>query len=160
MFSNSPNATCNNALFSVGTIEPMTDEVHESASRLYEAAKKVGVEGKSAVARLLNESPQVVNNWERRGVSEGGALKAQEKIGCNAVYILTGQGQQTVGGLRPEVLEIAAALSRLSEPQIKWAMRGIRFALESAPLRGSTTADAAQREEDEKVESPSSQRTG
>ena len=39
-------------------------------ARLYEAAEKLkGVSGQSNLARLLNVSPQVVKNWETRGVS-------------------------------------------------------------------------------------------
>lgn len=98
MFPALSNATCNNTLFSLGTIPGMADEVHETATRLYAAAKRIAAtEGKSAIARLLNESPQAVNNWERRGVSEGGALKAQAVIGCDANWILTGHGAMAPG---------------------------------------------------------------
>ena len=44
------------------------------------------------MARLLNVSPQVMKNWEARGVSEGGALLAQKIIGCDANWILNGSG--------------------------------------------------------------------
>ena len=64
-------------------------EVHESAKRLYSAAKEVrGVVGQSAVARLLNVAPQLMLNWERRGVSQEGALNAQMVLGCDANWIL------------------------------------------------------------------------
>ena len=49
-----------------------------SAQRLYEAARVLrDVVGQTNVARLLNESPQTVKNWESRGVSDAGAIKAE-----------------------------------------------------------------------------------
>lgn len=67
--------------------------MHESMSRLYEAARILKkTEGQSAVARLLVESPQTLNNWESRGISRAGAIKAQEVIGCDASWVLTGKG--------------------------------------------------------------------
>lgn len=83
----------NNAVFSPGTMEGMT-EMHPTTQRLYTAAREMrDVTGQSAVARLMDISPQVMKNWEARGVSEGGALKAQRVIGCDANWILTGESQ-------------------------------------------------------------------
>lgn len=68
--------------------------MHPSTDRLYIAAHKLkDVNGQSAVARLLNESPQTVKNWETRGVSRSGALRAEEVIGARAAWILTGDGE-------------------------------------------------------------------
>lgn len=68
--------------------------MHETAARLYLAAKELrDVEGQSAVARLLNESPQTLRNWEIRGVSSQGAVKAQLAIGCDAAWLLGGVGE-------------------------------------------------------------------
>ena len=68
-------------------------EIHQSAARLYRAAKEMrGIEGQSEIARLLDEFPQTVKNWESRGVSVGGALKAQSRIGCDANWLLNGTG--------------------------------------------------------------------
>jgi len=77
--------------------------MHDSALRLYQAASQIkDVSGQSAVARLLGESPQNIKNWEVRGVSKAGALKAEELIGCSAAWVLTGDGQATTGrGTRP-----------------------------------------------------------
>ena len=64
-------------------------EISKTASRLYEAAEKLrDVRGQSAVGRLLGVTPQVMKNWELREVSEGGALLAQRRIGCDANWIL------------------------------------------------------------------------
>ena len=70
--------------------------MHPSTDRLYIAAQKLkDVNGQSAVARLLNESPQTVKNWETRGVSRSGAMRAEEVIGARAAWILTGDGEMT-----------------------------------------------------------------
>lgn len=83
------NVPFNNTLFSRETILPM----HESMQRLYKAAKDLrGMEGQSAVADLLGFSPQVLNNWEKRGISQGGAIRAQEKIGCSPSWVTKGEG--------------------------------------------------------------------
>ena len=91
-FNAKSNAAYNNAVFNAGTISAM----HPSLARLYEAAKSVTppVSGKSAVAAWLNVSPQLVNNWENRGVSRAGAMAAQEKTGYSATWIRDGLGQK------------------------------------------------------------------
>lgn len=62
--------------------------MHDSMVRLYKIAfDKKGVAGQSALARELNESPQTVKNWEVRGISKMGALKAQEVFGCDANWL-------------------------------------------------------------------------
>jgi phage repressor protein C with HTH and peptisase S24 domain len=62
--------------------------------RLYRAAGDLhGRETQSAVARLLNESPQTLNNWEARGMSKKGMLNAEEIIGCRAAWLSTGKGE-------------------------------------------------------------------
>lgn len=61
--------------------------------RLYDAARQLKkVEGQSAVARLLHESPQTLKNWEQRGISASGLLKAQQNIGCDAIWVRDGVG--------------------------------------------------------------------
>lgn len=69
--------------------------MHATMTRFYEAAKDLnGVVGQSNLARRLNESPQVLKNWEARGVSNRGALVAQEKLGISATWIMTGIGDK------------------------------------------------------------------
>jgi phage repressor protein C with HTH and peptisase S24 domain len=86
------NVALNNILFSHPTIADM----HPSAERLYHAARELmGVVGQSKVARLLGESPQTLKNWEGRGVSKGGAIKAQSVIGANATWITDGTGRMS-----------------------------------------------------------------
>lgn len=70
--------------------------MNEQMERLYLAARSLlGIDGQSAVAKVLNVSPQTVNNWEERGISNDGLLKAQEMVGCNAIWLRDGKGQMT-----------------------------------------------------------------
>ncbi|AVS89373.1 S24 family peptidase [Paracidovorax avenae] len=92
--------------------------MHESTARLYQAASEIkDVSGPSAVARLLGESPQNLKNWEVRGVSKAGALKAEELIGCSAAWVLTGDGPAARPGevpARPRSLESSVSVPRLA----------------------------------------------
>lgn len=66
--------------------------IHHSAERLYAAVAALrGVRGQSAVARLLNVSPQILGNWEVRGVSQGGAIAVEALLGVPANWVLSGQ---------------------------------------------------------------------
>lgn len=73
--------------------------MHDSASRLYLAAQELrAVTGQTQVAQLLGiDTPQTVNNWESRGVSKDGALLAQQAIGCDANWLLSGEGAMSPG---------------------------------------------------------------
>lgn len=65
--------------------------MHEQMKRLYEAAAALaGLKTQAEVARALNQSQQTVNNWEARGISKAGLLKAQSAIGCSATWLETG----------------------------------------------------------------------
>ncbi|MFD2299403.1 S24 family peptidase [Paracidovorax citrulli] len=92
--------------------------MHESTARLYQAASEIrDVAGQSAVARLLGESPQNLKNWEVRGVSKAGALKAEELIGCSAAWVLTGDGPATRRGettARPPSPESSVSVPQLA----------------------------------------------
>lgn len=85
MFNQPSNAVCNNILFSCNRI----DRMHESMTRLYEIAqRRFGIQRQSDLAAALNESQQTVKNWEARGISKDGALKAQKRFGCDANWLL------------------------------------------------------------------------
>jgi hypothetical protein len=65
-------------------------------TRLYDAANKLkNISGQSAVALLLNQSPQTLNNWEARGISSKGILLAEKVIGCSAQWLTNGTGAMT-----------------------------------------------------------------
>lgn len=93
-------------------------EMHPSMARLYSATKKLSepVTTQSALAEGLGQSPQVVNNWETRGISLQGALAAQRAWGISAVWILYEEGPEAVGGasqseqLDPETIRAAHQL--------------------------------------------------
>lgn len=106
-------------------IHTMNQPFHPSAIRLYEAARTLrGVTGQSAVARLLDETPQTVKNWETRGVSRRGAIKAQSAIGCNANWLLHDIGEMSpMPSDLDDGLELApAAKGRV--PLISWVQAG------------------------------------
>ena len=68
--------------------------MHNQMERLYQAAKELAkVEGQTEVATALGQSPQTVNNWESRGISKLGALKAQTVWGVSATWLLSGEGE-------------------------------------------------------------------
>jgi phage repressor protein C with HTH and peptisase S24 domain len=96
MFNTNANTMFNNALFNCATILAM----HEQMTRLYQAAEDLKkTTGQSAVAALLNESPQTLNNWEVRGMSKNGMLKAEEAIGCRARWLQNGSGEMSASGI-------------------------------------------------------------
>lgn len=96
--------------------------MHETTKRLYQAALEIhNQSGQSAVARLLNESPQTVKNWESRGVSKQGAIKIEQQLGVRASWLLTGHG--------PMHTQTQVALIDLDNNPDYPAIRRVRFAL-------------------------------
>lgn len=68
--------------------------MHPTMNRLYAAAKLLkGIDRPADLARLLNQSQQVLVNWEARGVSKGGLLMAQSAIGVSADWLVSGHGE-------------------------------------------------------------------
>lgn len=103
MFTPMSNTTFNNILFSGETIQNM----HPSMERLYQFVNEAQqLQGQSAVARKMDATPQTINNWEERGISEGGALKAQNLFGCNANWLL-GRSEKTEAPAQPGVVLVA-----------------------------------------------------
>lgn len=79
-------------------VGPTLPGMHPSMERLYSAAEELGkVTGQSNVARKLIESPQTVKNWETRGISDAGAIKAEGILGCRAHWLTTGEGDMLAG---------------------------------------------------------------
>jgi len=62
----------------------------ESLERLLEAAGNISQE---ELARVLDESPQTITNWKKRGVSKAGAIKASAAFGISTNWILNGKDQ-------------------------------------------------------------------
>ncbi len=63
---------------------------HPSVIRLLEAS---GV-SQEETAKAIDESPQTITNWKKRGVSKAGALKAAAKFGVSANWILKGDSNK------------------------------------------------------------------
>ena len=76
----------NNAVFSELTIHGMTKppEMMPSMRRLYDAAGSRDINSPSAVARVLVTTQQRLKNWEKRGISKEGAMKAQAIFGLDS----------------------------------------------------------------------------
>lgn len=77
-------------------------QMHEQMARIYEAARASGMlmsgPEQANLARLLNVAQQNVNNWERRGPSKEGMLAAQNVLGVNATWVMTGEGAMFTSG--------------------------------------------------------------
>ena len=62
--------------------------MHESFQRLLEVANELNQE---EIARRIDELPQTLTNWKRRGISKAGALKISAEFSVSANWILTGE---------------------------------------------------------------------
>lgn len=63
---------------------------HDSVIRLLEASGLTQEE----TAKVMDESPQTITNWKKRGVSKAGALKAAASFSVSANWILSGEGEK------------------------------------------------------------------
>lgn len=76
--------------------------MHPQMERLYKAAQELrGIQGQSGIARALNASPQTINNWESRGMSKSGMIKAQTEFGCSASWLEDGLGKMVIASALP-----------------------------------------------------------
>lgn len=97
--------------------------MHIQMIRLYEAARTLkGIGTQADLARLLNKSSQVINNWEARGISKGGILEAQSIIGCRAEWIADGTGDMVfrddpVASITPPQALRVGVVSDINIPQ-------------------------------------------
>lgn len=95
MFNNSVNGMCNTSCL----VQPIISDMHIQMERLYQAAKELrGIATQAELARALNQSSQTVKNWEARGISKAGLVKAQADIGVSVTWLETGSGPMAVGG--------------------------------------------------------------
>lgn len=127
--------------------------IHPTTERLYKAAKEMrGIVGQSAVARTLDVSPQVVKNWEARVLSEGGALVAQQRLGCNANWLLSESGGIFAPPWPLETSGIAVNdIVKPLYPPAKWPFTQVsekRLALLIARLDGPAAAQAIEQLDD------------
>lgn len=86
--------------------------------RLYDAAHAAkGITTPSELARAMSVSPQVITNWESRGVSQSGLVKAQKIFGCSPAWLSSGLGDMFVGqDVRhaPSAMQAEVSIPRLS----------------------------------------------
>lgn len=61
--------------------------MHPSLERLL----KISGLNQEELAKRIDESPQTVSNWKRRGVSKAGAIKASAEFGVSVSWILSGE---------------------------------------------------------------------
>ncbi|WP_186085957.1 hypothetical protein [Burkholderia gladioli] len=97
-FIKKANTAFINSAFTCATIARMEKPMHESVARLLAAATKKdrNIVRLADLARALNKSEQVLNNWAYRGhgVSKEGRLLAQKTLGINATWIEEGKGPE------------------------------------------------------------------
>lgn len=70
--------------------------MHESMVRLINYARDVTAHEKPPVLTWgdvgvrMDVSPAVLTNWKARGISEGGAIRAEKVFGCSVSWLMTG----------------------------------------------------------------------
>lgn len=101
-------------------------------SRLYAAAEalqniKIGERGgKAKLAGLLEVDQQQITNWEKRGISFEGAVKAEEALGCAAVWLKYGKGKMSPW---PFTRELLVSVEQLGAANLRSLENKIRFAI-------------------------------
>ncbi|WP_186126012.1 hypothetical protein [Burkholderia gladioli] len=110
-----------NRAFTCATIARMEKPMHESVARLLAAATKRdrNIVRLADLARALNKSEQVLNNWAYRGhgVSKEGRLLAQKTLGINATWIEEGKGPELAADTASEKGVVPTApLMRATSP--------------------------------------------
>ncbi len=118
MFIRMSNIACNKSLNRSFTLFVM----HETTKRLYSVLREIDViksdREQSELAKFLNKSPQVINNWEDRGISDNGLLEIQSKTGCSATWIRSGKAPKFIGDYVPSTIN-KLGLEPLSDLEIK-----------------------------------------
>lgn len=72
------------------TVMKQEKPMHPSVERLLQASGM----SQEETAKAIDEFPQTITNWKKRGVSKAGALKAAAKFGVAANWILKGEGKK------------------------------------------------------------------
>jgi hypothetical protein len=118
MLISSVNATFNTALADCAKVQCM----HESMSRLLtyarEATKAAAPSGRlyswTEIGARLDVTSAVITNWKKRGISRPGAFDAQRRLGCNAWWLLEGEGSTYVVDPDPTLQSLVDAARQLS----------------------------------------------
>jgi len=72
------------------TVMKQEKPMHPTVERLLQASGM----SQEETAKAIDEFPQTITNWKKRGVSKAGALKAAAKFGVAANWILKGEGKK------------------------------------------------------------------
>ncbi len=113
---------------------------HEQTQRIYDAlggTKRIprGAGALTALAKLLNESPQLVKNWDVRGPSDKGLVALQTETGLNATWVRTGEGALFINTgnlvISPGGAPEEQALSAEVNDQLKRQPEAVRDCVES-----------------------------
>jgi hypothetical protein len=86
----------------------------------------------------MNISPQTINNWEDRGISNEGLLRAQEQIGCDAIWLRDGNGTMTGNLSTPvgdEVIELLVLYQQATPTARKMILDLARESAKTGALR-------------------------
>jgi SOS-response transcriptional repressor LexA len=115
--------------------------MNESFLRLLMLAKEKNCEGNSAIARLLNESPQVITNWQNRGIPPKKAVEIADKLGTTSDFLLTGRHGRAefvlAESYKKELGSMYSSLGRRLAPVISYVQAGQWATLVDAYPMGS-----------------------
>lgn len=123
MFNESVNTVFINKLL----IEPRIPGMHESVSRLLNFARSAtagtpeAVHDFAGLSKAMGVSSATMTNWKSRGVSVEGALAAERRFGCFAVWVLdggdpAGKAAATAQQFSPLAMEIAEWFDAMTDP--------------------------------------------
>ncbi len=104
--------------------------------RLYQAAKVLRAKEKKAdVARLLGISDQLLNSWERRGISSRQIVDVAATAGCGLIWLRDGEGGMTDDAMAPasgnlqDVVDLITSYARLPQKDRELVLRFTRSLL-------------------------------
>lgn len=85
--------------------------------RLLLAAQQIKGIGRFAdLARLLNESEQLLNNWTRRGIPAARILSLSKIIGCDPYWLESGEGVMRLSYVNDKKINVVLeAMQQLPE---------------------------------------------
>ena len=96
--------------------------MHETAQRLFLALQQVRgigeIEGPSDVARAMNVTPNVITNWQTRGVSRDGMAAAEERHNIRALYLRTGVEPMFTTGTSRSKSEVMPGVPVIGEARL------------------------------------------
>lgn len=94
------------------------------------------------IGSRLHASPAVMTNWKARGISKEGALDAQLAFGCNALWLLSGEGSPTIRPAWPFSRQLLLACQAADTRQLRQVENAARVVLGLDTLPMETAAAA------------------